>query len=475
MSELNTFILASRLLKREEVVDQDNVPEWFNKLKKMLTIGAQVSEVPLEHRLPLLEKGSTYASEAIEMVETEMEEGDKKAVAKAYAHVALAVFRSCFYELFPEPDLTVLCYLMALSTLAQQPMKATDRLRALLFAHCVANAFRRTRTGSKQMTAEKIARLSKLALNAVAPRNPKDPTPADLSNYLTLMLCTASASLFCRSFQAARETLKPLVVELPTMIDADNADLCHQFVDVYIIYVRCLTEEGKMAPAMEHLKQLMAWLDLKLAKKAPRRVISCINRWRPELSSANNGMLWTTLTGYQLGIIKKHPTVFEIEELAQLLLLMAAHQTHVSQFVAARDALDQFGKLITKLSPHSNAANLGALQALAVRAWICDGLAKQAKTPTEKQAQYKAAWSALSSALSHPVIADDNSNSTQLTIMAKMASVGEHLPNDPNVVATLAAFNGEGGISDFVRDPEIIKLVSNLPAELIVPYWGLTF
>jgi len=259
------------------------------------------------------------------------------------------------------------------------------------------------------------------------------------------------------------------------LMDANNADSCHQFIDAYIIYVRCLTEEGKMAPAMELLKQLTAWLDIKLSKKAPRRVISCINRWRPELSSANNGMLWATLTAYQLRIVKEHSSVFELEELAQLLLLTATHQTHVSQFAAARDALDQFGKLITKLSPHSNAANLGAVQALLVRAWVCEGLAKQAKTPSEKQAQFKASWSALSAALSHPALQDESSNYTQLIIMAKMAFVGEHLPNDPNVVATITAFTGEGGISSFIEDPEIAKIIQNLPPDLVVPYWGLTF
>jgi hypothetical protein len=473
MSELNTFIKASLLLKREKVVPPEGpYPEWWLKVKKMLGMGACVNDVPLDHRLPMLEKGSMYASEAIQELEFEVDP-KKKSAAMIYIHVALAVFRSCFYELFPEADMTVLCYLMAVNEVAQSGIPASDTLRSSLFVHCVANAFRRTRTGSENMNPEKIAKLSKIAIGAIAPKNPKQPTHSEIQKYCTLLLCMSSASLFCRSFTVARETLKPLITELPQIIDPSDVDLCSQMIDAYIIYTRCLTEENKMTQALDILKKLILWLNQKVDKIAPRKVVSAINRWRPELSSANNGMLWSTLTAYQLKLVKANPTIFNIEELAQLMLLMAAHQTHINQFESAKDAGDEAAKLISKLGPNTPGGSIGPLQLQIIRAWTYEGLAKKAKTAAEKAVKYKECWSCLSAALNGPSYGDE---STQLAIMAKMSWIGEHLPNDASVAATLSAFSSTtNGITELINDPSLIKWGANLPNELLTPYWGLSF
>lgn len=472
MSELNTFIKASLLLKREKVVPPEGpYPQWWEKVKKMLSMGACVHEVPLDHRLPILEKGSMCAAEAIQELEEEPDE-KKRSVAMIYVHVSLAVFRSCFYELFPDADMTVLCYLMALNECAQHGIPASDTLRSSLFVHCVVNAFRRTRTGSQNMSPEKIAKLSKLAMGAIAPRNPKAPTPAEIQKYCTLLVCMSSASLFCRNFNAARETLKPLIAELPQTIAADDIDLSGQMVDAYIIYTRTLTEDNKMDVALQTLKKLMEWLSKSVAISAPRKVVSSINRWRPELSSSNNGMLWSTLTAYQLKLVESNPNVFSVEELAQLVLLMGAHLCHISQYEKALDAINKAGTILKKLPPRSSGAAIGTVQELVIRAWIIEGLAKKAKTAQEKAKKYKECWDALSAALNHPGLGDE---STQVAIMAKMAWIGENLPNDPNITATLSAFTSDEGIREFIKDPNLIKWGQTLPSELFTPYWGLTF
>lgn len=474
MSELNTFIKASQYLKRENVIPAGGpIPEWFNKVSKMVSMGAHVSEVPLEHRMPILEKGSMCAAEAMQEVETDEDLPPKKrAVALTYINIALAVFRSCFYELFPEADMTVLCYLMALNMIAQDGIPASDTLRSSLFVHCVANAFRRTRTGSKNMTPDKISRLSKSALGAVMPRNPKAPTPAEIQRYTTLILTMSSASLFCRNFAAAREALKPLIEELPHTIDIGDVDLSSQMVDSHIIYARCLTEEGKMDQALDVLKRLIAWLSKKVAVVAPRKVVSSFNRWRPELSSSNNGMLWTTVTSFQLKLVESNPELFSIEELAQLMLLMSAHLCHTSNFEKAFEALNKAKAMISKLPPQSTGSTIGGFQELCFRAWILEGLAKKAKTPAERKKKLRECWDTLSAALHHRATSDEAS---QITIMSKMSWVGELIPDDPKVAEVIKQFKSDPDITNLIDDPQLQKWGKFLPSDLMVPYWSLSF
>lgn len=474
MSELNTFIKATRFLKREGVVDPEGpIPDWYAKVSKMVMMGSHVHEVALEHRMPILEKGSVCAANAMTGLESdESMDEKKKRVALAYVHIALAVFRSCFYELFPDSDMTVLCYLMALSLVAQDGIPASDTLRASLFVHCVANAFRKTRTGSKQMSSEKIGSLSKTAMNAVAPRNPKAPTPAEIQKYCTLILTMSAASLFCRNFQMARESVKPLISELPQLIAEDDVDMAHQLIDSHIIYARCLTEDNKMDAALEVLKRLIGWLSKKVAVIAPRRIVAALNHWRPDLSSSNNGMLWSTVTAFQLKLVEANPNLFSIEELAQLFLLMAAHLCHTAAYDRAHETLTKARTLIEKLPARSTGSTIGGFQELAIRAWILEGLAKKAKSPAEKKKRFKECWDVLSSALHHPGSTDEAS---QVTLMAKMSWVGAQITDDPNVAATIKAFNADEDIKNLVQDPQLAKWAQFLPSELIVPYWALIF
>lgn len=474
MSELNTFIKASKLLKREGVVNPDEpLPEWFTKVSKMVSMGAHVHEVALEHRMPILEKGSLCAAHALNELESnENMDPKKKKIALAYVHIALAVFRSCFYELFPDADMTVLCYFMALSLVASEGIPASDTLRASLFVHCVVNAFRRTRTGSKHMTPEKIASLSKTAMGAVAPRNPKAPSPAEIQKYCTLILTMSSASLFCRNFQTAREAVKPLISELPACIADDDVDMAGQIIDSHIIYARCLTEENKMDQALEILKRLIAWLSKKVAVMAPRRIIAALNQWRPDLSSANNGMLWSTITAFQLKLVEANTSLFSIEELGQLMLLLSAHLCHTAAYDRALEALNKAKLFIEKLPPRTTGNTIGGYQELCIRAWILEGIAKKAKNATEKKKRLKECWDTLSAALHHPGSTDEAS---QLTIMAKMTWIGAQLPDDQNVASTIKAFNSDEDIKGLVQDPQLIKWGQFLPSELIVPYWAIIF
>lgn len=474
MSELNTFIKASKYLKREGVVNpEEPIPEWFQKVSKMVSMGAHVSEVALEHRLPILEKGSMCAALALQEVERdESMDPKKKRAALAYIHIALAVFRSCFYELFPDSDMTVLCYLMALSLIAQEGIPAGDTLRASLFVHCAANAFRRTRTGSKNMTSEKIASLSKTAMSAIAPRNAKAPTPAEVQKYCTLILTMSAASLFCRNFAMARESIKPLITELPTIIEEDDVDLAGQMIDSHIIYARCLTEDKKNEQALEVLKRMITWLTKKVAVLAPRRIVAALNHWRPDLSSSNNGMLWSTLTAFQLKLVEANPSLFSIEELGQLMLLMSAHLCHTGAYERAFESLNKAHGLIERLPARSTGSTIGGFQELAVRAWVLEGLSKKAKSPAEKKKHLKACWDTLSTSLHHPGSTDEAS---QVTIMAKMSWVGSQIDDDPNIASTIRAFNSDEDIKNLVQDPQLIKWAQNLPSELIVPYWSLIF
>lgn len=472
MSELGTFIKASMLLKREKVVPVDGpYPEWWLNIKKMVSIGAHVHEVPLDHRMPLLEKGSALAADAMQQLE-EVEDQDARSTGLIYAHVALAVFRSCFYELFPDADMTVLCYLMAVSECAHKGITASDTLKTSLFVNCVVNAFRRTRTGSEHMTSEKIAKLSKLALGAISPKNPKAPTPSELHRYCTVLLSVASASLFCRNFEAARENVKQLVAELPHSLAIDDADMAHQIIDANIIYARCLTEEKKMDAAIDAIKKMIAWLGKKIAITAPRKIVASINRWRPELSSSVNGMLWSTLTAYQMKLMEANPNVFSAEELSQLLLLMAAHLCHIGQYDKAYEASNKASAMIGKLNPRSVGANVGGMQVVVVKAWILEGLAKKETGAKAKQEKLKEAWLCLTEALNYRGIGDE---STQVAIMAKMAWLGQQIIDDPAVTQTLNSFLADDGIKEFIEDEKLIKWGKVLPAELLTPFWGLSF
>lgn len=472
MSELATFIKASMLLKRENIIPVDGpVPQWFTNIKKMISIGACVNDIPLDHRMPLLEKGSKLAAEAIQELE-DLPDTNEKPLGMAYAHIAFAVFRSCFFELFPEADMTVLCYLMAINQIAMNGIPASDSLRASLFTHCVTNAFRRTRTGSQQMTPEKVSKMARLAMSAIKPKNEAHPTPAEVRKYCTLVISIASANLYLRQFKTAKDMLAPLLNDLAESVGTDNVDLSHQMINAYIIYVRCLTEENQMEPARAALASLMKWLGKSIDKIAPRKVISTINRWRPELSSAVNALLWTTLTAYQLKLVEANPTLFSIEELAQLLLLSAAHLCHMQEYQKAMEGLGKAAALIERLQPNTAGGTVGPLQLLLIRAWTLEGLAKRSKDPKDKQAKLRGAWDCLSAALNHRGFTDE---SIQVAIMAKMAWIGEQLPTDASIKATLATFTGEEGIADFIKDPQLIKWGQTLPTELLTPYWGLSF
>jgi tetratricopeptide (TPR) repeat protein len=472
MSELATFIKASMLLKRENIIPVDGPhPQWWLNIKKMMSIGAHVSEVPLDHRMPLLEKGSTLAAEAMQQLE-EVEDQDARSVGLIYAHVALAVFRSCFYELFPDSDMTVICYLMAVSECAHKGITASDTLKTSLFVNCVVNAFRRTRTGSEHMSSEKIAKLSKLALGAIAPKNQKAPTPMELQRYCTVLLSVASASLFCRNFEAARENVKQLVAELPHTLAIDDVDMAHQIIDANIIYARCLTEEKKTEQAMDAIKKMIAWLGKKIAIIAPRKIVVSINRWRPELSSSVNGTLWATLTAYQMKLMEANPNIFSAEELAQLLLLLSAHLCHIAQYDKALEACTKAKAMVDKLNPRSVGANIGGMQIVIVRAWVLEGLAKKETNIKLKQQKLKEAWLCLTEALNYRGIGDE---STQVAIMAKMAWLGQQIPNDPAVSSTLSSFLADDGIKEFIEDEKLIKWGKVLPSELLTPFWGLGF
>jgi len=322
------------------------------------------------------------------------------------------------------------------------------------------------------MNSEKISKLSKLALNAVVPKNRKSPSPADIQRYCTLLLSIASASLFCRNFEAARTNLAPLVEELPQTLAEDDIDMSHQMIDSHIIYARCLTEEKKMDEAQATLKKLISWLNKKVAVLAPRKIIASINRWRPELASSVNGMLWSILTAYQLKLVESNPGQFSVEELAQLVMLMGAHLCHTGHYEKAYESVEKANQMIQRLGERTAGRKIGGLQVLTIKAWILEGLAKKAKTPADKQAKLKECWDCLSAALNQPALGDE---STQVVLMAKMAWIGQLLPDDKQVAALVASFTGDDGIKSFVEDPQLMKWGATLPGEMLTPYWGLSF